>query len=176
MFTAGLSVADMARTEDDLQKRVRAFLDHHLPAGAIWTAIEKGVVYSGDQMQRIRTAARMKAKGVKNGTEDVQIIYGQRIRAVELKTGTKQSDAQEIRQRGLIANGHAYAVCRSVMDVHDFLIGDGMPIEPAARIAAMRYDAMAAPMAKPKRAARPRVEKPTQRAVITAERFRRGFM
>ncbi|HXT81355.1 MAG TPA: hypothetical protein VN702_17450 [Acetobacteraceae bacterium] len=165
------------RTEDDLQKRVRAFLDHHLPAGAIWTAIDKGVVYSGDQMQRIRTAARMKARGVKNGTEDVQVIYGQRIRAVELKTGTKQSEAQEIRQGGLIANGHAYAVCRSVMDVHDFLLRDGMPIEPAARIAAMRYDAMGAPAVKGKRASTPRAEKPKQRALakVAAMRARTMF-
>src|SRR6202012_3380983 len=100
------------RPEDRLRARVRMLLKEHLPKPGIWTSIDKGVVLAGDKEQRRRTAMFLKGQGVKNGTEDVQVIYGQTVHAIELKIKTGLSDEQLERRDGLLANGHRYTVCR----------------------------------------------------------------
>lgn len=162
------------KPEAALQSRARMFLDAHLPPGAIWTAIDKGVVYSGDAQQRMRTAQRLKAQGLKNGVEDCQIIYGQRIRAIELKVNSAQSEAQKVRERGLLANGHAYAICKSIEAIYEFLLADGVPLTPSARIAALHHDAClagAGAVKKPRSSAR-HTAKPTRRQVARVEAMR----
>jgi hypothetical protein len=152
------------RPEDRLRSRVRMLLDAHLPPPGIWTSIDKGVVLAGDEQARMRQAAHLKAQGVKNGTEDVQVIYGLMVHAIELKIKTGLRSQQELRRDGLIANGHRYTVCHSVIEVYDALIAGGVPLEPSARIAAMHHDAcLSEPESpKPKRSSKPRAARPTQ--------------
>jgi len=130
------------RPEDRLQARVRMFLDAHLPAPATWTAVNKGVLLAGDDQQRMRTAQRLKAQGVKNGIEDVMIWHGKDYFAVELKTATgRLSEAQETRAKAVEANGQRYGVFRSVEGLYHYLKAYGVPFERSALIAAMHHDA-----------------------------------
>ena len=158
----------MARHEDRLQARVRMFLDTHLPPPATWTAVNKGVVLAGDEQQRMRTAQRLKAQGVKNGIEDVMIWNGKDYFAVELKTATgKLSEAQERRAMAVEANGQRYGVFRSVEGLYHYLKAHGVPFAPSALIAAMQHDAA---LAVP-----PIERKPPHRAVSWPSAKARAF-
>jgi hypothetical protein len=144
------------RPEDRLRAHVRMLLKAHLPAPGIWTSIDKGVVLAGDKEQRMRTAMFLKGQGIKNGTEDVQVIYGQTVHAIELKIKTGLSGEQQERRDGLRANGHRYTVCRSVVEVYDALVAGGVPMLPSSKIAAMHYDACLSEPEKPKAKSRAR--------------------
>ena len=159
------------RPEDRLQARVRMFLDAHLPPPATWTAVNKGVLLAGDDQQRMRTAQRLKAQGVKNGIEDVMIWHGRQYFAVELKTEKgRQSEAQQKRQADVEANGQHYQVLRSVIDLYYYLMGWAVPFAPSARIAALHHDAALSVPHVVGKPAKPRTAKarPSARALAFA--------
>ena len=65
--------------EDDLHLAVAQFLDLALPKDAAWTTVEHG----GKRTKA--EAGKLKAKGLKPGWPDIQIVYRGRLILFELK-------------------------------------------------------------------------------------------
>ncbi len=75
--------------EDDLHITIAQFLDLALPDDAVWTTVEHGGYRTKTE------AAKLKAKGVKPGWPDIQIVYRGRMVCFELKApGRKLSPVQ----------------------------------------------------------------------------------
>lgn len=102
--------------EDDLHMTVAAFLDLALPEDAVWTTVEHG----GKRGKR--EAARLKAKGLKSGWPDIQIIYEGRSINIELKapSGTVSKVQRAMHERLTLAGALVYTA-RCIEEVEGFL-------------------------------------------------------
>ena len=113
------------RPEDALHITVAQFLDLALPKDACWTTVEHGG-------KRTKTeAGKLKAKGVKAGWPDVQIVYCQRLILFELKApGGTLSPAQKLIHAQLsLAGALVYpGACTRIEEVEGFLRGAGVPL------------------------------------------------
>ncbi len=101
-----------AHAEWDFQTTVAKFLDLALPVGAFWTSIDMGPARSK------AVGGMRKARGLKAGVPDALIIWGNIALWLEIKTQRGQlSDAQKNVRAALLANGHLWALVRSIDDV-----------------------------------------------------------
>lgn len=112
-----------------MQAAVVKYLDTVLPSASWYTATANGAFFGGDKRRRMIQAARMKRTGVKVGTPDLIFCHDGRFLSIELKLdGEYATDAQnEVEDRIAIAGG-GYAVCRSIEDVEQALLGWNVPL------------------------------------------------
>lgn len=138
--------------EHRLQSRCRMYLADALPAPGYWSSVDHA------RKQSAQAGERQKARGIKRGLPDIMIWFRGLFIGVELKVGSRISDAQDVFAGAMRANGFRYAVIRSVTELDTYLRDVGVPVLPSMRIAAMQHDAAlsAAAPAKPKRAGNPR--------------------
>lgn len=109
-----------AQPESRLQ---RAILKRIAALGFTAVHVPNGAKLAGNEAQRRKAGARLKADGVMAGFPDL-LVYGSqgRIGHVEVKVeGNYQTDTQKRCQAFLTALGHHYAVCRSQEDVDETL-------------------------------------------------------
>ena len=117
-------------TEDELQKAVAKYLDHHPATKGHWFHPPNGSFYGGTYRVRAMRGAKMKAMGVKAGVPDVIIVRppdnlgialsGSDVVAVaiELKVGrNKPTPAQVKWHDTLRACGWRVEVCYSFEEV-----------------------------------------------------------
>ena len=104
------------RPEDALHIAVAQFLDLALPRDACWTTVEHG----GKRTKA--EAGKLKAKGLKRGWPDIQIIYRGRLILFELKApGGTRSPAQKLMHAQLSAAGALVYTATSIEEVESFL-------------------------------------------------------
>ena len=109
--------------EDDLHMAVAQFLDLALPEDACWTTVEHG----GKRGKR--EAGRLKAKGVRPGWPDIEIMWQRRAHFIELKAPKGLlSDNQIDTHLALKQAGALIATCRCVEEVEGTLRGWGLPL------------------------------------------------
>lgn len=164
-----------AQPEARLRARCAMLLRSHLAPPCWFTSVEHGRKHSGTPQQRAAEWTRLQAQGVKAGIGDMLILAPGYALWLELKSATgRQSDAQLTMQNAMAALGHGYALVRSVEQLVDVLEQHGIPLQPGARVAALRHDGMlAVPVArKPARAAKPHAEKPTPKQLAAMSRLR----
>ena len=114
--------------EDDLHKAVADFLGIEknlaLPEDAVWTTVEHG----GTRGKR--EAGRLKAKGLRPGWPDIQIVYRGKLICIELKGPkgrlqlTQLATHERLRQAGALVY-----TATSVEAVEGFLRGAGVPLK-----------------------------------------------
>jgi len=158
------------KPEARLRARVRLYLDAALPITARWSSIEHGRQHSGDATQRAREWERLKSQGVKTGLADLMIWHCKDFFAVELKAGANGlTEAQKGWRDFFWASGQHYIECRSVVELHDYLVTHGLiDIAPIHRHHAEAHDRALAEPEKPKRAARPAKPRATKKGLSVA--------
>jgi hypothetical protein len=115
--------------EHDLQVLVAGFLDVALAGVCLWSSIDHG---AGEMSGR--AAGRRKARGVKPGWPDIQVIWGapgavRVLLGIELKAGKGRQDAEQMAlEAAWVAQGGLYRVCRSLAEVDAALVGVGIPL------------------------------------------------
>lgn len=109
------------------QETVAAFLDLALPEDAWWTSIDTGSARSR------AVGGLRKKRGIKPGTPDTLIVWNGITLWVELKHkyGKLSAVQQAVRLR-LLANGHNYALARTLDDVIDACTTAGIPLKATA--------------------------------------------
>lgn len=112
----------MIQREWQFQRTANAFLSKALPHDAYYSAIDVGTAGGA------RLGALRKARGVKPGIPDVLIVWRGRTLWIELKSGTSLSEAQKITRDQLRANGHMWALARSIEDLETALIAAQIPL------------------------------------------------
>ena len=119
-------------TEESIQTAVASFLDHALPADAVWWHTPNG----GARNKVV--ASKLKWAGVKPGVPDVVIVWKGRVICIELKAHDgRLSYAQiEMQSNLLLAGAVVLPVARSVDEVAAFLETLGMPLRAAVARAA----------------------------------------
>ena len=92
------------RPEDALHIAIAQFLDVGLPRDACWTTVEHG----GKRTKA--EAGKLKAKGLKRGWPDIQIIYRGRVILFELKApgGTRSPEQKLMHARLSFAGALVY--------------------------------------------------------------------
>ncbi|KKL67300.1 hypothetical protein LCGC14_2136350 [marine sediment metagenome] len=95
---------------------VAQFLDLALPRDAVWTTVEHG----GKRTKA--EAGKLKAKGLKRGWPDIQIIYRGRVILFELKApGSTRSPAQKLMHAQLSVAGALVYTATRIEEVESFL-------------------------------------------------------
>lgn len=119
--------APPAHPEWDFQTTVAEFLDLALPAEAFWSSVDMGPARSK------AVGGLRKARGLRSGIPDLIIVY-QRITVwVECKTSTGTlSQAQKNVRLALLANGHHWALARTLDDVTQACAAVGIPLRGVA--------------------------------------------
>ena len=113
-------------SELDLHKSVADFLDWMLLPPAMWTTFPAGWGKLGKAV-----AGKLKACGLKEGMPDILVFHDRRTIGIELKTGTKQSEAQAMMASKLKEAGVPVWVCKSIDEVYDILFNDyRIPMRP----------------------------------------------
>jgi hypothetical protein len=151
----------VAQPEARLQKRCRMFLNSHLLPPSDWSSVRH------ERKQSLKQGADQKALGVKRGLPDVMIWAPSYFMAVELKSAKgRPSPDQYAFQAKMAALGHGYAFVRSVEQLGEQLVQNGIRLAPNWRLAAMHHDAALDTEPKPKRKpSKPRQAKPTRARV-----------
>lgn len=117
------------------------------------------------------THAREKARGIRAGTPDLQILFRGRSVWIELKAASGTvSEAQTALHAEMGEVGHAVHVCRSVVEVMGVLVAAGLKTTPTAALHAEAKDRFLATPKEPKKRApaKPRAKRPTPRQLATA--------
>ena len=109
--------------EDDFHVTVAQFLDLALPEDACWTTVEHGG-------QRGKAeAGRLKAKGLKPGWPDIQIVYRGRSINIELKAkGGTLSKAQKAMHARLTRAGAFPFTVMDLPALEGYLRGHDIPL------------------------------------------------
>lgn len=144
-------------------------LDSHLQPPCWWSSV------GHERKMTLRQGQAQKARGVRRGLPDIMVWAPGYFLGVELKAGTNTAtEDQRTFGQAMAALGHGYALVRSVEHLVDVLEQHGIPLQPGARVAALRHDGMlAVPVAcKPARAAKPSAAKPTRKQLATLSRLR----
>lgn len=117
----------MARrmTEAQLHKAVAQYLAAALPPECVWTTFPAG---GGGKVR----GAQLKARGLRPGWPDIQLVVGGSFVGIELKTPSGKVDAEQIACHDAIRKAGGYVfVCRSMEGVAAVLRGLGVPIHAA---------------------------------------------
>ena len=157
--------------EHGLQQCCATYLARALPPTATWTSVDMAT----DQHMNVVAGARRKARGLRAGWPDVQVIYEGRLFGVELKIGEgRQSPAQQFMQAEIERAGGKYAICRSVEDVERALMVWRIPLR-AHTMAAGEYDARRlARMEVPRHVSKARQQSPDRAALAALARARKA--
>jgi hypothetical protein len=116
--------------EDVLHIAAAQYLDLALPKDAAWTTVEHGG-------KRTKTeAGKLKAKGLKRGWPDVQIVYRERLILFELKApgGTLSPAQKEMHAQLSLAGALVFpGFVTRVEQIEGFLRGCGVPLRASVR-------------------------------------------
>ena len=157
----------MQHHEHRLQTAVAVYLNLALPDDAVYSSIDHAGARS-----RIAQAI-LTNRGVKKGWPDLDLAWRGIPFKIELKHGNNQlTPDQEATFARLERAGVRCFVCRSVEDVEVVLRQIGVPLRATTLTAQERDARLAAKAAAPKRASKPRREKPDARTVRRVERLR----
>ena len=119
-------------TEHQLHRQVAAYLTVALHSPTTWTSIDAGA----GRLTRF-SAGSAKARGVKAGWPDILVIHPQPVGVglgcilvgIELKIGKGRLSAEQLEVHASLTMAGAHvAVCRSVEDVEQVLIRNGVPL------------------------------------------------
>jgi len=111
--------------EEDLQKRVSAYLHATLAPTATFFAVPNG------GYRNMTEAARMKATGTRPGVPDLIVFHAGRAIGIELKTKTGRLSAAQVSCHASFQRcGVRVVVCRSLDDVIAALWEAGVPMRP----------------------------------------------
>lgn len=120
------AMLDMAEDEHHLQRRVTQWLEHHLPADLVWTAVDHAAKLSP------RQAGARKERGVKRGQADYRFVLPPHGRSAEIELkrpkGGRQSKDQREWEAAVIASGGLYLVCQSIAEVQGALAAWGVQV------------------------------------------------
>ena len=110
-------MARLKPLESDIHKQVANYLDLTLPVSSVWSTIGHG-----GMPLHPRTAARLKAQGLKPGIPDVLIVWQGRAIFVEIKRpGGRLSPAQKAMHERITSAGAVVTTCFSAEDVERYL-------------------------------------------------------
>lgn len=118
------TVTDKA-SEHQIQCAVARYLDLALSGlnDCTWWAVPNG------GFRDIRTAAKLKAEGVKPGVSDIMVLWGGRLICIELKNAKgRQAPEQKEWADTITCAGGVYYLARSVEEVEGFLDAAGLPL------------------------------------------------
>jgi hypothetical protein len=104
------------------QRAYHAFLSKALPVDAYHTAIDVGSAGSAFKGQL------RKARGQKAGVPDYLVVHHGVTLWMEFKSGSSLSEPQKLTRDALRANGHAWALVRSLEDVEAACVEAGIPL------------------------------------------------
>ena len=115
--------------EERLQVYVVRRLEDILPAGVEFRAIEQGIKFRGDPVQRMRAWQRLVNKGVKPGTTDLHIWWNGRYATIELMVGRNTVTDHEARFMASIQRNGFYAgAAWSAAEVEAHILAAGIPL------------------------------------------------
>jgi hypothetical protein len=110
-------MAGLKPLESDIHKQVATYLDIALPLSSVWSTIGHG-----GMPLHPRTAARLKAQGLKPGIPDVLIVWKGRAIFIEIKRpGGRLSPAQKAMHERITSAGAVVTTCFSAKDVERYL-------------------------------------------------------
>jgi hypothetical protein len=115
-------MAKLVQNEWSLQRAIAVYLSKALPPEIYWSAIDIGSAGSAHQ------GALRKARGVKAGLPDLLVAFAGRALWLEIKNGSSLSEPQKLTRDALRANGHAWALVRSLEDVEAACVSAGIPL------------------------------------------------
>jgi hypothetical protein len=119
-------------SEHSLQVAVAAFLEAALLGVCPWTSVDAGAGRMGKA-----AAGRRKARGVKPGWPDVQVLWRGRFHGIELKReryGALSADQMLVRA-AIERDGGRWGLAHSVEEVCALLVGWDVPVRvPLARL------------------------------------------
>jgi hypothetical protein len=155
----------MARPEDQLQQAAHAYLHAVLPGDAYYTFVDKA-----GKRSRI-SGVQLARRGIKSGVADCLLWRQGMGYWIELKSAVgRLQDTQKAEFPKAQAAGVQISVCRSVADIERALIHWGIPLRGTTLTAQERDGRMADRVEKPRKAAAPRAQKPSKRALAFAAR------
>lgn len=138
-----------AYREHALQIVVCAYLSRALPPDSTFTSIDAAT----DQKMTPIAGARRRARGIRAGWPDCQILYRGQFFGIELKEGAgRQSENQALMQAEIKRAGGRYAICRSVEDVEAALRAWGVPLRATAMTSRERDARLKARLDAPRKA------------------------
>ena len=105
-----------------LQRAIVTYLSKALPETAYFSSIDIGSAGSAHQ------GALRRARGVKAGLPDLLVAFAGRALWLEIKNGSSLSEPQKLTRDALRANGHAWALVRSLEDVEAACAEAGIPL------------------------------------------------
>jgi hypothetical protein len=115
-------MAKLVQNEWSLQRAIAVYLSKALPPEIYWSAIDIGSAGSAHQ------GALRRARGVKAGLPDLLVAFAGRALWLEIKNGSSLSEPQKLTRDALRANGHAWALVRSLEDVEAACAEAGIPL------------------------------------------------
>jgi hypothetical protein len=115
-------MAKLVQNEWSLQRAIAVYLSKALPPEIYWTAIDIGSAGGAHQ------GALRKARGVRAGLPDLLVAFAGRALWLEIKNGSSLSEPQKLTRDALRANGHAWALVRSLEDVEAACVSAGIPL------------------------------------------------
>lgn len=114
--------------EEALQIAAADFLDLAMPEDARWFHVPNG------ELRHPAVAGKLKAMGVKPGVGDVIVLYGPTFIWIELKTAKGTLSEAQLEWRAFCkAVGAPWKLCRSVLEVEDFLRSCGLKLRATLR-------------------------------------------
>lgn len=159
----------MARPEHSLQTAIKRWITDCVTEPHVFLAFDR------TQASGKFTHAYEKARGIRAGTPDTQLLFRGRSMWVELKAGKNTtSDAQDELHAQMLGVGHRVRVCWTVGEYMAACQAEGVKLAQWAAARADGMDAMlagavaAAKAAKPKAprlGAKPRTNRPSSRAI-----------
>lgn len=133
--------------------RLQTYVDRFIDRVVLAPMFTTGIDHASNTTDNAR--ARARARGLKPGVPDVWVSQGSPTRCmfIELKRGSKLSDAQHAVHKSLIECGVAVETCQSVYGVALALTANGFRLHGNAQNIAREFDARldaaeAAPRAK----------------------------
>jgi hypothetical protein len=105
-------------SENAIQQQVAVLLHSYCRPDVTWFAVPNG------EWRYPKTAARLKASGVRPGAPDLVVVVRGRFHGIEIKRDTgRLSDVQETFGLEIERAGGGYHVCRGLRETIDCLLG-----------------------------------------------------
>ena len=113
--------------EAELHRSVANYLRVALPAEAVWTTVGHG---GGGKVR----GAQLKARGLRPGWPDVQILFRGKLYCIELKAGRNGLEPeQRFCQAAIMVAGGYCETCKSVEQVEDWLRLYSFPLRASTK-------------------------------------------
>lgn len=163
------------RPEERFQVLVVRRLEEVVPSRVVWTAIEHGVTFSGDEVQRARQWGRLRNKGVRESVLDLNFWWADetgtgRFATIDLKVGRNTPTSGQVKFANAIRAAGFYAgFAWSAEELQRHLREAGVPLTGTLHgIDAMLATPPPVKATKQKAPGKPRAPRPSSRALAIA--------